>query len=110
MSETKGIYDTLYSALEREALQNAAQTPLDDEIKLVKIAMRRLLKIAKGQSDEEQVKTLVLMSTVAGKLASLLRTQRDLQQTSGNNSENSLRAMLDKVVLEVQIEQNWPIL
>jgi hypothetical protein len=106
MTEKIGIYETLFSAIERGALEQTAPNPLEAEVRAVRVITRRVLKISRGQSDEDQVKTLVLASAVISRLAGLIRTQDQLKTTSKDSRENSIRLMLEDVLAEAQ--KDWP--
>ena len=106
MTEPPGLYQPFFTAAERRDLSAGEVKPLEEEIKLVRVAMRRILKISKSQEGEDQVKTLVLLSAVSSRVASLLRTQEQLTRGKPSGSESDLRNMLENVLLEVQAD--WP--
>ncbi len=106
MTEPQGLYQPFFAAAEKRDLAYGEVKPLDEEIKLVRVAIRRKLKISRGQSDEEQVKKPVLPSAISGRLAGLLRTQDQLTRGKSSTADSDLRLMLETVLAEAQAD--WP--
>jgi hypothetical protein len=108
----KSFFQPLFTHSEQRDLANASGQPsalLDEEIDLVRVAIRRLFKISKDQAAQdpaEAVKTLAVLSAVSSRLASLIRTQQQLKTAAGATGDGELRIMLEKVLLEVQAD--WP--
>ncbi len=57
---------------------------------------------------EEQIRALCLVSAATGRLASLLRTQQELN--TGKSGESDLRRLMDEALDQVRLDQGWPTL
>jgi hypothetical protein len=74
-----GFYSRLFHANETSELDVDESTSLEHEITLLRVMMRRMMELADGIDDLNQAThVLVALGAAAGRLASLLRTQKSL--------------------------------
>lgn len=73
---------------------------LEDEIALLRWAVRRLYALAQEQDNDEAVKTLIALGATATRLARLVQTQARLPGTG----EDELQALLAQALEEVARE------
>jgi hypothetical protein len=109
MTKSKPFKQPLFSKSEQRDLEEAPpelSALLEEEINMVRFAIRRLFKISKSQSADEAVKTLAVLSAVSGRLAGLIRAQQQLMIQAPNSGNSELRTMLESVLAEVRAE--WP--
>ncbi len=106
MTEPKGFYP--FTPAELRDLSAVNPASIDEEIKMVRINMRRMLKLSKHQPVEEQIRTLCLCSATSARLASLLRTQKELN--TGRSGESELYHLIDSTLDQVLLDQGWPTL
>jgi hypothetical protein len=87
-----GFYSRLFHSIEATDLVNADPGDLEPEITLLRVMMRRTMQLADGIDDlREATRVLDALGAAAGRLASLLRTQKSLDSTkSGLADEISL--------------------
>jgi hypothetical protein len=108
----KFFYQPLFTHSEQRHLACASgrsSALLDEEIDLVRLAIRRLFKNSKDQAAQhpaEAVQTLAVLSSVSRRLAALIRAQQQLKIAAGASSDGELRLLLEKALLEVQA--GWP--
>lgn len=77
---------------------------LEQEIDLLRAAVRRLFEIGLDSSDNaEAVRALRAMATAAGRLAVLLRTCADLGR-AGKDEPDMLARALQEIAIELQRE------
>jgi hypothetical protein len=84
LSETRSFYQPLFNATERRDIVAAPLEPgavLDDNLNLVRIAIRRMLKISKDQDPGEAVRTLAIAAATTGRMMSMLRAREQLKTT-----------------------------
>lgn len=73
---------------------------LQDEIALLRLAVRRLFALSQEQDDGEAVKTLTALSAAAARLARIVQTQAQLSGAS----DGDLEALLMQALSEVRQE------
>jgi hypothetical protein len=88
-SPIKGFYSPLLKPRERRDLSSpqGGQPPLQDEIDLHRVIMRRMFTIAQDQPPEEAIKTLTMLSITASRMAGLLRVQEVLRRSPSADNE-----------------------
>ena len=103
-----GFYSRYFNTVDRQDLENYSFSGLHDEIVLVRIYIRNLVEMATHPDcPYDALVILRALSAACSNLTRLLKTQKLVFEKS---EESSLREMLDRVVLETQIAQNWPII
>ncbi len=105
MTEPPSFYQTVFTPTERRDLEAAPRDPaaiLNDEINLVRVAVRRMFKISKHQSQDDAVKTLAILSAVSGRLSSLVKAQQQIK--SGSQGDSEFKRLLEDVLVEVQAD------
>jgi hypothetical protein len=105
MTETPGFYQNVFTPTERRDLEAAPRDPtaiLNEEINMVRVAVRRMFRISKHQSQDDAVKTLAILSAVSGRLANLVRAQQQIK--SGAQGVNEFKQLLEDVLVEVQAD------
>ncbi len=76
-----GFYSRLFRLSESNDLSDDEAVNLENEITLLRVMMRRTAELADGIDDITQAtKVLVALGAAAGRLASLLRTQRVMNE------------------------------
>ena len=70
---------------------------LQDEIALLRLAVRRLFALSQEQDDGEAVKTLTALSAAAARLARIVQTQAQLSAASDDDLESLLMKALSEV-------------
>jgi hypothetical protein len=105
MTETRSFYQPLFNASEKRDLSASPLDPtgiLDDNMNLVRIAIRRMFRISKDQDPGEAVKTLAIAASTTSKMLSMLRAREQLKTTGGMHSD--LLADLEIALAEVRAE------
>jgi len=76
-----GFYSPRFSPLELHDLDSALVDGLDDEIALLRVAIRRVFDLAsdEGENSETWFRTLSTLGLASARLAGLLRTQKIIQ-------------------------------
>jgi methyl-accepting chemotaxis protein len=76
-----GFYSRLFRSSESNDLTEDEAVNLENEINLLRVMMRRTIELADGIDDIAQAtKVLVALGAAAGRLASLIRTQRFMNE------------------------------
>lgn len=99
-SRHSGYYNASYRKVELEDLKDAVSSGLMDEIALLRVSMRRLFESASREPEQSRkmwAETVQVISSSASRLASLLRTQKDL----GGSQEWETLRLLYEVLEEV---------
>jgi hypothetical protein len=103
MSDTRSFYLPVFNATEKRDIEVApleSGAILDDNLNLVRIAIRRMLKISKDQDPGEAVRTLAIAAATTGRMMSMLRAREQLR-TSGV-IKSDLFADLEQALEEVR--------
>ncbi len=97
-----GFYGSQFSAVEVRDLTKSSQHGLNDEIALLKVAIRRFVQqtLASSEDIEDSVKLLNTLGSALGRLARLVVSNRKLE---GDQSEDSaLQKALKEVLHRIQ--------
>jgi hypothetical protein len=80
-----GFYSRLFHAVEANELPQDQSVSLDHEITLLRVMIRRTMELADGIDDlREATRALDALGAAAGRLAGLLRTQKNLLNRQSN--------------------------
>lgn len=102
-----GFYGDEFTRVEARDLGAAVSTGLQDEIALLRVAMRRLFTYANlSQETDPQAwaKVLNSLSGASARLSTLLRTQREL----GGSEKEEIMAALNQALKEVNEGLTFP--
>lgn len=97
-----GFYSRTFSEdelLDVARLAAAGDVSLDEEISMLRIAMRRVL-----EADIDPAKTLQLLSRAAGQLATLMRAKRALSGDAADGLADAFAKALDELSTELGID------
>jgi hypothetical protein len=76
-----GFYSRLFHTTENNDLTDEPPTSLEHEITLLRVMIRRTMELADGIDDlREATRVLDALGSAAGRLSSLLRTQKSLNE------------------------------
>lgn len=101
-----GFYSRHFKRGELDDLDLALTTGLEDEIKMLRVVLRRTLELADGVSDiEDATKTLNVLGAAATRLAGLLRTQKYLDGSGGDAAMAISQALTD-IIQEMGLNAN----
>jgi hypothetical protein len=99
---TGGFYSKMFSdeeLLDVGRLAAAGDVSLDDEIAMLRIAMRRVL-----EAPIDPARTLQLLGRAAGQLATLMRAKRALSGEAADGLADAFAKALDELSTELGIE------
>ena len=102
-----GFYGEEFTRLEAADLQGALSTGLQDEIALLRVAMRRLFTYANQSEETDPQRWARVLNSLAGaaaRLSTLLRTQKEL----GGSEEDEIMAALNQALKEVNEGLSFP--
>ena len=90
-----GFYSRRFHQLELDDLVNQPNAGLEDEITLLRVTLRRAFEFANDQVQDAETwgRMLATMATAAGRLAYLLRTQKDLTGETDDITDILTRAL-----------------
>jgi CO/xanthine dehydrogenase FAD-binding subunit len=100
--ETSGFYDKTFTdeeLLDIGRLAAAGGVSLDEEIAMLRVAMRRVL-----EAPIDAAKALQLLSRGAGQLATLMRAKRALSGEAADGLAGAFARALDELSTELGIE------
>jgi len=102
MTDARSFYQPVFNACEQRDIQAAPLEPgavLDDNLNLVRIAIRRMLKISKDQDPGEAVKTLAIAAATTSRMVSMLRAREQLKTSGAMKSDllSNLEIALEEV-------------
>lgn len=101
-----GFYSKHFKRGELDDLDLALDTPLDDEIKMLRVVLRRTFALAEDNTDlEDAVKTLNVLGAAATRLSGLLRTQKLLDGRGGDAALAISQALTD-IIQEMGLNTN----
>jgi hypothetical protein len=90
-----GFYSRLFHNAETSDLASDCPGNLEPEITLLRVMMRRTMELADGIDDlREATRVLDALGAAAGRLASLLRTQKNMNEQNGG--------LADEISLAIQ--------
>jgi hypothetical protein len=98
---TGGFYDKLFSDEELRDVGRlaAGDASLDEEIAMLRVAMRRVL-----EAPLDPARTLQLLSRATGQLATLMRAKRALSGEAADGLADAFAKALDELSTELGIE------
>lgn len=102
-----GFYGDEFTRVEARDLGAAVSTGLQDEIALLRVAMRRLFTYANLSEETDPqawAKVLNSLSGASARLSTLLRTQREL----GGSEKDEIMAALNQALKEVNEGLSFP--
>jgi hypothetical protein len=103
------FYERAFAALELRDLPQALKTGLVDEIAMLRVSMRRVFEASGGEQGPEEARlALGALGLAASRLASLLKTEREL--TGGNDLVyNAISEALSQVLDEMRADGRMKI-
>ena len=100
-----GFYSRRFTPLELRDVPTALATGLQDEIVLLRVAMRRVMDLDAGDPNlVEAIRVMTSLGVTATRLAALLRTQQAL----GLDEASELYATITRAIAEVNEELRHP--
>lgn len=102
-----GFYSKRFSPLEKQDLDAMLGEGLQDEIALLRVTIRRVFDLAtqEGENSETWLKALSTLGLASARLASLLRTQKNIQGDTSSVA-SALSQALGEVCGELGIHQS----
>ena len=101
-----GLYNDRFRAFELKMLSLVDSVSLEDEIKLLRLYMRRVLVLA-GSIDDLNlaIKVLNTLGSTSQRIMNLHKTQLQLTDTRGDQVSSALTRAIDQLVEELGLDQ-----
>jgi hypothetical protein len=101
----RGFYRRYFEALEANDLDLLLSDGLEDEISMMRVVTRRVLKLSRGVTNlDEAITILGALGDASTRLAGLLKTQKTLGSEKTDEVTAALNQALNDVIKELGIE------